>query len=38
MVGDIMTSFHRSAFSKSVTALAVATRALVNPGTLVFLG
>jgi hypothetical protein len=38
MVGYIMARFHRNAFSISVTALAVPTRALVNPGTLVFLG
>jgi hypothetical protein len=38
MVGHIMARIHSNAFSTKVTALAVPTRALVSPGTLVFLG
>jgi hypothetical protein len=38
MVGHIMARFHRNALSMAVTAPAVTARALVSPGTLVFLG
>jgi hypothetical protein len=38
MVGYIMARFYSDALSTSVTALAVPARALVSPGTLVFLG
>jgi hypothetical protein len=38
MVGRMMTRIHLHAFSENGTALAVASRAFVSPGTLVFLG
>jgi hypothetical protein len=38
MVGHIMARFFNNAIFTSVTALAVPARALVSPGTLVFLG
>ena len=38
MVGHIMARFHSNSFLVNVTAPAATMRALVSPGTLVFLG
>jgi hypothetical protein len=38
MVGHIMARLHRNAIRTNATAPAVASRALLAPGTLVFLG